>query len=713
MITFPTVPKHRPVGFSRTAIAGFLFVALIKIWLVIALPLTVVANSDEGAFLFQAHGLLAGHWLGAYSGITLVKIPFYSMFLALCFQAGMPVLLAQQLTYVAACAVFLIAIRPAIPTWQTWRLLLLYALLVFNPMSFLGGSRLLRNHLYASLGVLLIACALAIIIRIDWGAKPVFSWSAAFGMVLSAQWLTREESSWVLTFLLVNTFVTGWLMWRLCRHRWRRNLVLLALPYVLLGLSILSVDELNKHTYGLFATNELQSRQFSEMIGALYRVNQKAPRREYVVVPKETRERIYAASPAFAELRPALEGATGQSWAALSCQYYQVCTDNDVVYGWFLWEIRDAASGAGHQRSAVELALFFKRIAREINAACTSGKLSCQGERSSAIPPWDSRLALILPGHFWNTLNALAHFEGFSLQEYSSQGTRTELAEYRDLSRETNIRSAPKQTRVTGWAVNAGGPMELSVRDSNGQPVEFTTRIIQRPDVVSYLKSIGLDTPSAMNSGFEVGTPCTSGCFLYAKKGASAAAWVRVLSLDEGVKGFQSTEPTEATRTSGQARDLLYIDSVTRTEEVDSPLQTNLNSKKIRTLQRIGTFYQTVGPLLCVLALLLFLTLAAQCWRCRTLPISVLMTWLILGLLLTRTAALAYVDVFAMRISHSAEYTQYSYPLLLMVVGLALLDPAALFRIRRAEKPASGFREADGEKMMGQEPAEALTRPPA
>src|SRR5260370_10558516 len=130
MISSPKFPRYRPVGFSRTTIAGLLCLALTKIWLTSALPLGVAPYADEFNFLVQARGLLAGHWLGDYTGVTLVKMPFYSVFLAWCFLAGIPVLLAQQLMYVVAWAVLLVAIRPAIPTWQPWRLLLLYSWLV-------------------------------------------------------------------------------------------------------------------------------------------------------------------------------------------------------------------------------------------------------------------------------------------------------------------------------------------------------------------------------------------------------------------------------------------------------------------------------------------------------------------------------------------------------------------------------------------------------
>lgn len=670
-----------------------LSLVLVKIWLTSGLPLTVYANSDEKVFLLQTQGLLSGHWLGTYTGITLAKMPFYSMFLALCFLLGIPALLAQQLVYSIACGVFLIAVRPAIARWRPYQVVLLFVLLLFNPMTFLGGSRLLRNHFYASLGVLLVASALAIIIRADWDLGSLLTWSITFGIVLSAQWLTREESLWVAPFLLICTLAAGWSMWQARSDRWRRTLVLLAIPYALLAVSVLTVDGLNKAKYGVFTANELQSSEFKDVIGALYRVKQSAPRRQYVVVPKETRERIYAVSPAFAELRASLEGEVGQKWAAPSCQYYQICADNDVEYGWFVWEIRQAAAVAGHQGSAVELARFFEQIAREINAACSSGSLSCQARRSSTTPPWESSLAGSLLSDCWQQLESLATFRGFTLRTDPGEATAEEIAAYRDFSREVNITRPPDHLLVTGWAASRSRSDELAVRDSDGRTIESTIRSVPRPDVSRYLETIGLEVPATLNFGFEIVTPCVSGCYLFIKENA-AKTWMKAAPLDGSVKRFQSTPSSELARTAGdpnlfavQRGDVvLYIDSIAPSLEVNAPMQSKLNHKKLKILQAIATSYEKVVPFLCVLSLLVFVGRQVQCWRHRTLPIDVLMVWLILFVLLNRMAALAFVDVVAFRVSHSAEYVQYSYPLLLMAVGLVLLDLGVISRVAQVNK---------------------------
>jgi len=542
MFNISEAPEMHVPRFSSKTKAAFVCLALAKIWLTRALHLTVIADSDEKTFLLQAQGLLAGHWLGDYTVVTLVKMPFYAVFLAISNLAGVPALMAQQVLYVVACAVFIMAICPALTSWRSYQFLLLFALLVFNPMTYLGGERLARNYFYASLGVLLIGTALGLLVRIDWGQKSVLKWPIFFSMALSAQWLTREESYWILPFLLLYTLILGWLMWRSSQAGWHVKVIALALPYCVVILSILTVDMLNQSKYGVFVANEQQSRAFEDVMGALYCVNSAAPRPRYVVVPQETRERIYAVSPSFAELRSSFEGDLGSQWAALSCQHYDACGNNDVVWGWFIWELRQAAMVAGHQGNAVDAARFYEQVAVEINDASAIGKLSCQRKRATSMPPLKVDELFRLPSGLRSSLKFLSTFRGFSLQDTPSDGTAAQLAEYRDLSLESVI-PKPSGLSVSGWALSGSTPAELAVRDGSGQRVESTTQRVSRPDVAAYVKKIGFDAPVDIDSGFNTTTPCTAGCFLYVRGGTNPDKWIKAIPLDGSVRSFQSTAP--------------------------------------------------------------------------------------------------------------------------------------------------------------------------
>jgi hypothetical protein len=61
-----------------------LLLVLVKLWLVRA-HLVAVTNTphDDLLFIRHAHSILNGGWLGDYNQLTLIKEPFYPIFIAL------------------------------------------------------------------------------------------------------------------------------------------------------------------------------------------------------------------------------------------------------------------------------------------------------------------------------------------------------------------------------------------------------------------------------------------------------------------------------------------------------------------------------------------------------------------------------------------------------------------------------------------------------
>ena len=59
-----------------------------------------------------AASLIQGQWLGIYDNLTLAKGAFYPIWIAVSFWLGIPLVLAQQLLYAAACLTAVLAIKP-------------------------------------------------------------------------------------------------------------------------------------------------------------------------------------------------------------------------------------------------------------------------------------------------------------------------------------------------------------------------------------------------------------------------------------------------------------------------------------------------------------------------------------------------------------------------------------------------------------------------
>jgi hypothetical protein len=171
----------------------------------------------------------------------------------------------------------------------------------------------------------------------------------------------------------------------------------LILPVFLWAAVLGTVSFLNWRYYGLFTTCELKHHSFASAYGALLRVKhvQEIP---FIPVPRETRERIYRVSPAFAELQPYLEGPLGESAAANSVFFTGIpASQREIAGGWFVWALRDAVASAGHAHNAAEAMRYYAQLAREVNAACDRGLLPAGPKRTGMMTPlqWKQRSAII------------------------------------------------------------------------------------------------------------------------------------------------------------------------------------------------------------------------------------------------------------------------------------------------------------------------------
>ena len=138
------------LGFPLWAWFCFTILVFIKIWLVSGQTLCALGWNihDDMLFLNLASALIEGNWLGRYTQITLVKGPFYPLWIAAIHFLSIPLLLAQHLLYVTACIIFGISVRPLLR--NTPVVILLFSSLLFNPMSYADGpmTRVLREGIF-------------------------------------------------------------------------------------------------------------------------------------------------------------------------------------------------------------------------------------------------------------------------------------------------------------------------------------------------------------------------------------------------------------------------------------------------------------------------------------------------------------------------------------------------------------------------------------
>ncbi|MBI5826977.1 MAG: hypothetical protein HZB22_04545 [Deltaproteobacteria bacterium] len=641
---------------------AFLLVIALRLWL--SVGQTVAANGDSGyddrLFLTLARNLLEGGWLGRFNHLTLAKGPFYPIWVAVVFLLGIPLLFSYQLLYAFACMVFTLAVRPLVK--RPVVLLIFFTVLLFNPMSYSGQvmDRPFREGIYPALTMLVLGSAAGLLTRRGQGLKKLLPWSVFLGLSLSAFYLTREEGVLIMpSVLLIISFAAVSML--VTRHGGRvRGLLLCVLPFCVWLASIGVVSEVNRRHYGVFTTVELKSPAFLAAYGALTRVKHEKWH-PMVPVPRDVRERVYKVSPAFAEIRPFLEGDLGRAWTVNSCLYLSVC--DDITGGWFIWLFREAVSAVGRYESAKTAADYYRRISAEVNGACKDGRLECGPERASLSPPWDNRYLRPLLGSFKTGVVSLARFDGFSAASAPTVGPEELLEIFRDMTGGRLSSDGLLGQRLVGWAFSPDSPVYISVHNKEGEIISDGVKFSDSPDVYDHFLKDGKSFPNARKARFFITAHCAGGCYLYIKKGDAIVERTRFENLK-----------------SRWTPDLYFTVDYVNNGFAE---QTRLRGMKERLLTEIARVYQRAVPVLSILALAAYI--AATVLNIKNREVTdfyVISTALIMAIVI-RLLILAMIEVS----SFPAMYTVYmssAYPLLLISSALIFIDGERLI-LRKTE----------------------------
>lgn len=429
---------------ARLWLALAIGLTLAKAWLTLGQPIYAIgpAAHDDALFLKLARSIAQGDWLGPYDQLTLAKGPFYSIFVAAVFWIGLPLSLAQQLFYSAACAAFARAVAPAFRSMGL--IVVVYALLLLNPMTWEAptNGRILRQHVYTPLGLMIFAASVAWYCRRHEPLKRQLPWSMLLGVSLGCFWMTREESVWITPSLLVLLGGLAIATLKANRSAWRALTANLGVAAVCTALPLLAVSMLNNRHYGWFGTVEMRARPLQDAYGAMARVRI-GPDLSFVPVTREAREAIYQVSPAAAKLRPHLEGDYGRGWAGASAYTTKLPAESlEIGSGWFLWALRDSTAAAGEAPDAGRAMAFYQQIADEINAACDAGRLPAGPRRSGYFPAWRTEYTRELVRTMVIFIDFVFSYKSFGAFPLPSIGDEPSLQVFRDITRDRISRKA-------------------------------------------------------------------------------------------------------------------------------------------------------------------------------------------------------------------------------------------------------------------------------
>jgi hypothetical protein len=483
----------------------------VKLWLTSGIRIVPIwMPHDQENYVEHARTILTGQWFGHYTTFTLIKSPFYPIYLAFVQETGFTLPLANLVLYAAACLIACIAVRPLIRSGVI--LSGIFVVLFFNPMTYASLAWLtMRSELNDSLALMVTACALAILVRRRATFRTLVKWWVGLGASFAAFWLTREEAVWLVPCLFVIVLAYLWSIRK--EPYFQLKLFGLVIPFAIWNLSVATIGKINENTYGWNTVVEPKAPEFVSAYNSFARII--PVKEEYrISVPRSSREIAYSVSPAARELEPSLEGANGRAWIALVCQYgVHIC--DDIAGSFFVWAFRDAVGAAGHYSSGRDARDFYLRLASEVDSACDSGKIRCRRKALTIFPnPTWSQVPEIA-STFRDAVWYETAFAQFSLGHVVDIVPNAVLDEqYAFVVRSITYDNRDDQG-FQGWLAT-DRPMTITIEDSNG--VKQVEGYLRQPsaDVAAALAQGGRAKWDDQDARFAITTNCRSGCFIVA-----------------------------------------------------------------------------------------------------------------------------------------------------------------------------------------------------
>jgi hypothetical protein len=618
---------------------------LFKLWLtsdIVIVPL--LAPHDASNFVTHAQRLAIGHWFGAYGDLTLIKGPFFPLYLAFIHDLGIPLVTAHVLTSAFACVLVCVALRPILRSDGIMAALFLF--LFFDPYTYNSDAWLaMRSQINPALALACVGCAVALLVRRRERWPAGLPWAAGLALSFSAFWLTREEAVWLVPCLCLVLLPYAVYAVRRARAELWPRLALLAFPILVWLLAVNTVATINGAVYGWRTTTEMQAPEFVAAYGSLARL---APDHASLLlnVPRAAREEAYRVSPAARELAPFIESGVGANWRLESCRGMQIC--NDIGTPLFSYALRDAVSFAGHYSSGRNAQHFYAEMAREIDHACETGAARCARKRSVFLPAGvvDHPSAAI--AQFAAGTASLIHLASLNTNAPPWSAPPVGLREqYEFVVRSVAI---PSDRVFIGWAVHK--PVRtmnvVGASDPNGTVIAFHAS----PDVAQVfgprLRSNGFDTDDAR---FEISTSCLTGCALAltAQNGS-----VTNIPLSPDVQDFRN------------AAVIYHLDSTVTndTTSFDAVAKNALIADLARSYRR------STEPLLIICALLLGVRLVRRRRGAAIASHLVLVTGIVvsIGALIAILSILQLLGVNAF----NSEYMGVLFPLVFLAIGTTI-----------------------------------------
>ncbi len=480
---------------------------LVYLWCYVQIPQygTTKLPHDDTLFVDWTVNLIHGNWLGDYGNKTLIKRPMYSILVALFYNLRIPVMLGLGIFNALAAGVCIISFRDILKNKLARAGLYTFLLLSPAMYNFSYTQRTYRMSVIPPLVILIVACLSGLFLRRKKDVRIMLPWAAAAGIFIAVFWNVREDSVWILPFVLGACVFL--IIGLIADHRKQgkilaMKLVLAVLPLacVFFGNGILK--EINYYYYGVPVISELDNSSFGKMINAIYSIEQDQEI-EFVQVNHSTVDKLYDVCPTLESIKEQIEWVYDSDWQIWGTG----ADDGEIEGGYFLWALRDAVEQAGYYENALSSSRFYEKVEQEIQQGFETGSLKKQDRmiNSSLFNKWKDYYPSLLKEKIFETTKWLIDYDKIELKNMAGDGDENGLRKIEAIYGAPVVQRETQTVFIQGWAFATNQEEELQLCVvADGSEARMINIEGTDEDIYQYFKSMGKDYENAKGCRFSL-----------------------------------------------------------------------------------------------------------------------------------------------------------------------------------------------------------------
>ena len=390
-----------------------------------------IAGCDDQLMVKLAANILQMNYLGVYDCLTFVKGISFPLFLSVNTALGISYINAITLLYSISVFLFVESIKKLLP--KDWMKYVLFAVLLFNPIMYSQEvvQRVYRNSLIPSQVLLIFSSFFSLYLNRKEKNKKILPWSILGGISLLFFYNTREDSIWIMPFVLTCTIIL--IVNNIIVKKNYKKIIIFLLPLLFLTIGNIGIKCMNYIHYGTYVRIDEENSAFSNAMKTIYSVKDEK-NQKWVSVSRDKIKKLYEVSPTLNNIQRDLDYYM-DTYAIIDRT-----VDNEVEDGWFWWSFRFAVQESGYYETPKKAEDFYNNVTREINNAIKDGKLEKISTMPSALmSPWKKGYGLKLLDTINKEIIYTNSFKDLKLSLVESDGIDRNISYFESLTNDQAI----------------------------------------------------------------------------------------------------------------------------------------------------------------------------------------------------------------------------------------------------------------------------------